>query len=625
MPTLTLAQQKKLYKQAKKAYYNSDPIMSDAKFDKLEDAIKAQDPEWPELHKTGVKILGKKSEVKHLCLMPSLSKAYPEDLPKWLAKQDLSVVVMPKLDGSSLQVVYEGGKLVRVATRGDGIHGKDITFLAPHLNLPKTIGAKGRWVLRCEAVIKQKTFEKKYSADFDNPRNLVNGALNRTHATPVLADTDIVVLAVLEPVRDLARGFRTLDALHGVNPFNVIDWKFVDISVTQDWSKLLKNTRKRCPYEADGLVLVNSNVDVKYKDADKPKWAIAYKENLSEENAPTVKVKQVIWQTSHRGRLIPKVEIEPVRLDGVTVKFATVHNAKWMEDRGIGPGAQIKIVRSGGVIPKIIGVAKKGKMQYPEVDCEWKGVHLVLKEATAKQADIKPMLVRRLHKFLTILGIENVALKTLSTAYDAGLQTPISYLKAKSPEYFQKHDIGVALSQKLYEDIQKLRSNEIQLKQLMLASACFDAGIGDRRLSLFEKHIKLSLLLRMPDRKIIQYLTQIPGIREKTTDVFIKGLHEFREWFEKVEPYFSKVVSEVPRPEKKRTGPLVGQNATWTGYRSSEEESAFTEKGGVVVPFGSSTTILFYKEGGKASSKVDKAQQKGIKVTTFNRFMKGLK
>lgn len=613
----TLAQQKSLYRKAKKAYYNSEPIMTDRQFDKLEDTIKKLDPEWSELHKTGVKILGKKSEVEHYHLMPSLAKAYPQELPKWLAKQDQTIVVMPKLDGSSLQVVYEGGALVRVATRGDGTHGKDITFLAPHLNLPQTIKAKGRWVFRCEAVIQQKVFEQKYASKFDNPRNLVNGALNRTHATPVLNDTDIVVLSVLEPVGDFERGMRRLKQLKG---FSVIDWKFVDVSNKQDWTNLLQLSRRKCPYECDGLVLVNANTDIKYKDADKPKWAIAYKENLNEDAAPTAGVKKVIWQTSHRGRLIPKVEIEPLRLDGVTIKHATVHNAKWMVDRGIGPGARIKIVRSGGVIPKIIGVVKPGKLEYPTAPSEWKGVHLVLKANKGKEA--QTMQIKRLHKFLTILGIENIALKTIATAFDAGLKTPEAYLKATSPAYFEDRDIGTALSAKLYKAICKVREGTT-LKQLMLASACFDAGIGDRRLSLFEKHIKLSLLLRMPNNKIIDKLITIPGIREKTAEVFVQGLIEFRPWYARVERYFNRVVSTIPKV-KAVEGPLSGMCFTWTGYRSVEEETTIKSRGGEVVPFSSKTNVLFYKEGGKESSKINKAQERGIKVTTFSRF-KGLK
>src|SRR5690606_21772943 len=135
-------------------------------------------------------------------------------------------------------------------------------------------------------------------------------------------------------------------------------------------SQLLTRRRTSYQYEIDGLVVVPANRVFEYENEERPKWTTAFKENLSDDDAPTVKVLQVIWQTSRAGRLTPKIEIEPTRRDGVTITHATAHNAHWLRENGVGVGAKIKLVRSGGVIPKIQRVVRKAKPALP--DCEYK-------------------------------------------------------------------------------------------------------------------------------------------------------------------------------------------------------------------------------------------------------------
>src|SRR5271168_1300569 len=204
-----LVQMKASYLHAKRAYYNGDQSsLTDAEFDKLEDEIRDLDPAWSELKKTGVKVSNKKTETLLWRFMPSLSKMYDKEVPKFYASFKAPIrswIWMDKLDGTSLQLVYTKGEPSQLITRGDGTLGGDISFFIPHLVklklIPASISDKSTpIVLRLEGLMKKAVFEKKWSREakgddgFDNSRNMVNGLFNRKAVHPALKDVDLVVL-----------------------------------------------------------------------------------------------------------------------------------------------------------------------------------------------------------------------------------------------------------------------------------------------------------------------------------------------------------------------------------------------------------------------------------------------
>lgn len=603
-----LAGDKRLYKKAVKAYYNSDAIMSDAHFDKLEAKIRRADPNWKALAKTGVAV-NKKTEVALEHFMPSLNKFYPDKIDAWVLKQDVRMLVMNKLDGCSIQLIYNDGLPVKLITRGDGMRGGDISFLIPFLNIPKRIRYAGRIVLRCEAVLPTSTFKKKYADECENARAAVNGWLNRKTPSPGLADVHVVVLGVYD--YKMANGLMLAESF---------GFKVVKHSVVTDFAKirpLLPTRRKSSLYEMDGLVLCGANQPLVYLNADKPKWIAAYKENEDIATATKAVVEEIIWQTSGHNRLIPKIKIKPVRLGGVTVTYVTCHNAKWMVDRGIGPGAIIRVIRSGDVIPKIVGVVKKGKLQMPDVACEFVGVHLVATE-NSKEAE-----VRAIHKFFTTLGIEFIAQKTIATLYDAGFTSEYQYMKAwstgKASTALHYAGLGLAMSDKIEAEFNRVFGKGVLLRDLMVASNCFDPGLGDRKLKAIEKVYSLAEIIKTTEDIRTNLLLGIHGFSHKTVALVNKGMVPFKKWLREALKYITvskHVVTKV------KAGKLSGVAVTFTGYRDAAQENYITDNGGEIVPFGSCTKILFYKGGGKTSSKIEKALAKGIAVTTFERWRK---
>ncbi len=620
---MNLKQKKDLYLKASDYYYNSRgrTKLTDAEFDALEKEIRAADPKWDQLAATGVVVVNKKTEVPLEHFMPSLRKVYPEDadkIQKWTAKLK-SMLVMNKLDGGSLQLTYNKGHPTKLVTRGNGILGGDISFLLPHLNLPKIV-LRTRVVFRCEALMPLETFERKYSKDFENARNCVNGWLNRMKPHAGLKDVDIVVLGIYGLA--MQAGLKQAKAWG----FKVVVHNVFEPSI--GLGGLLATRLKKSVYEMDGLVLCDASQVLEYADAEKPKFMVAYKENEDLANATKATVEAILWQDSPKSRLIPKIKIRPVRIGGTTVTYATCHNAKWMVDRGIGTGAVIQIVRSGDVIPKIVGVLKKGKLQLPGVPYVQKGVHFV---ATHRSAEAD---VRALHKFFKTLGVEFLASKTIAMLYEKGITTPQQYMaiwQSGSPSKLVSAGVGKAMSAKIYDELDRVFAPGVLLRTLMVASNVFDSGLGDRKLKAVEKYYKHTPMLmtswiknKATRNQIMADLVVVPSFKDKSAALIADGMPAFVTWLREALKYI-KVIKPNKVKASNPKGPLAGITVSFTSYRDKAHEQWVTDNGGQVIPFGSKTQYLVHKEGAQTNTKLDKAKAKGIKVMTFADLKKAFK
>lgn len=628
-----LTEAKRLYKKAKVAYYNDDPVMSDAEFDKMEDQIRKLDPSWKELGATGVRTKNKKQEVELLHFMPSLEKQYPQDLPKWKERPINKTVeqwgISAKLDGTSLQLAYRGGRPWKLITRGDGTLGKDISFFLPHLVklglVPDSIKTNQlEVVFRCEGMMVKKVFDKKWSKEalgpkegFDNPRNLVNGLFNRQDMHPALKSVQLVVLGVFGMTQPEGLKFARR------NGFKVVDYverKHLD---SHELTEMLEEWRTYSIYEMDGLVVLPTDKPLVYTNADKPKWATAFKVN-DEANAPKVEVEKVLWKKTRTKRWQPKIIIKPTRMDGVTVTNVTAHNPAWMMERGIGPGAVVKVLRSGGVIPKIVDVVKKVKFQGPPGDYEVKGRFFVVTEHDEVTE------VRALHHFMVTLGIEMLAEKTLAKLYTVGLKSAKDYVDLLNKRQIlaltyleKKGGLGVKMSQKIYQELQRVLGKPIALKTLMVASGCFENGVGARKLAQLEAGgLSMKDLCNGKGTDLYQRILAIKGFKDKTAKAVIDGKLAFTKWIKPIKDYLD-ITTDAPAAKKVVNGPLTGQKIAWTTYRSPEQQQIVASLGAEVQDkFGAQTTILLYREGGKASSKIEKA---GDRAMTWEMFCKKFK
>lgn len=622
---LSLEKRKKIFRKARDAYYNKRPIMSDDDFDALEDTIAQEDPNWTDLKKTGAPV--KKNKVKLEFYMPSLGKKTPKDVQDFLGRpQAANIMVSKKLDGTSLQLIYENGVPIHCYTRGRAdptkdTHsqwGGDVSYLVPHLKIPKKISFKKHLVLRCEGIFRRAKFQK-YKNEFDNPRNAASGIMNRASdkVHPATRDLDLVVVKMLNPWVVPSAGLKAAKRLG----FRVVGFKSVPVKkiTTEKLVRTLEKAKSKSKYQMDGLVLTWDKINPKYT-ADKPTWEIAFKVPQGEETAPVATVRKIVWKVSSFGVLVPKAILDPVRFDGVTVKQATLNNARWMVDRGIGPGAQVKLIRGGEIIPKIIGVVRKGKVQLPDKSefgaYGWddNDTHLVLKDRDASE-DVR---IRGIVRFFSKLGVDFMKESTVRRMYDIGLDSVKKILRAEPDDFMKMEGVKEKTANKLYDAIQRFVSEGGFLPRLMEASGCFPKGLGAKRIAQIQKkHPDLLGLADLSKSEIRDALEDVPMFSGTTIEMFVDGIYKFKRFFDSTGLKIKK-----PTKIKKDSNKLDGLSVTWTGYRSKEQEDLVTKNGGNVVSFGGGTDVLLISPVGKTSSKPDKARARGIPVMYWEQFQK---
>jgi DNA ligase (NAD+) len=355
------------------AYYRGSPLVADAEYDAIEDELRELIGANPELapdpnplDQVGAPAV-LHAPVRHSRPMLSLEKATrPEQVAAFFDRfPGQPVVVMPKLDGLSLALVYEDGRLAKAITRGDGTTGDDVTFLVKALTdgVPARVDAPGRVEVRGEAVMLRSTFAAYNTAHPDkpliNPRNAAAGTL-RAKDPAVVAERRLRFFAfdldTSEPAeKDLEQALRTLG-------FTVADMRHcADADAAQPVITEIEEQRNDLDYDLDGAVLRLANRDA-YAAAgtrsNSPRGALAYK--FAAEEKTTV-LADVVWDVGKTGKIAPVAHLEPVFVGGTTVTRATLANQEVIRARGIRIGDTVLVRRAGDVIPFVAGVLDESR------------------------------------------------------------------------------------------------------------------------------------------------------------------------------------------------------------------------------------------------------------------------
>ena len=365
--------------QLREAYYAGDPLVADAEFDALEDELRGLIAEHPELtpDPNPLEQVGAPAAlhapVRHSRPMLSLDKATkPEQVVAFLERfPGQSVVVMPKLDGFSLALVYEDGRLARAITRGDGTTGDDVTVLVRALvdDLPLKISAAGRVEVRGEAVMLRSTFAAYNAANPDkpliNPRGGAAGTVRAKDPKTVAGrrlrffafdlDADEAPSDLEAALRDL--GFEAAQMEH-----------CDDAESVQKVITAIEAGRDELDYDLDGAVmrLADRNAYAAAGTrANSPRGALAFK--FAAEEKTTV-LADVLWDVGKTGKVAPVAALEPVFVGGTTVMRATLANQEVIRARGIKIGDTVLVRRAGDVIPFVAGVLDESKRTGAERD-----------------------------------------------------------------------------------------------------------------------------------------------------------------------------------------------------------------------------------------------------------------
>ncbi|MFC9898104.1 NAD-dependent DNA ligase LigA [Nocardia sp. NPDC127579] len=351
------------------AYYQGAPLVADAEYDAIEDELRALVAAHPELtpdpnplDQVGAPAV-LHAPIRHSRPMLSLEKATkPEQVEAFFNRfPGQPVVVMPKLDGLSLALVFEEGQLVRAITRGDGTTGDDVTMLVRALvdGVPERIEAPGRVEVRGEAVMLRSTFAAYNAAHPDkpliNPRNAAAGTL-RAKDPATVAERRLQFFGFDldssdgEAAVDLEEGLRAL-GIEGAQT-----WYGFDAQHAQEAITAVEQGRNDLDYDLDGAVLRLADRDA-YAAAgtrsNSPRGALAFKFAAEEK---TTLLREVVWDVGKTGKIVPVAWLEPVFVGGTTVTKATLANQEVIRARDIKVGDTVLVRRAGDVIPFVAGV-----------------------------------------------------------------------------------------------------------------------------------------------------------------------------------------------------------------------------------------------------------------------------
>lgn len=369
------------------AYYVLDrPEISDAEYDRLFNELKALEaahPEFVTLDSPTQRVGGAVSEgfasVQHRVAMLSLDNAYNADeirefearLQRALPGETFAYVCEPKVDGLGVALVYEKGRLVRGATRGDGRLGEDVT---QNLKTVKTIPLRLRGALanlnvlevRGEVFMSHASFEKLNRAleaereePFANPRNAAAGSLRQKDSSITARrplEISIYSLSDAEP-NTFATHWEAMQALaHGGFKYNPRAARCADIQAVIEYCASLERDRPQLGYDADGAVIKVDSLDQERRlgsTTHHPRWAVAYK--FPAQQATTV-IRKIEVGVGRTGALTPTGLLEPVEIAGATISRATLHNADEIERLDVREGDTVIVERAGDVIPHILRV-----------------------------------------------------------------------------------------------------------------------------------------------------------------------------------------------------------------------------------------------------------------------------
>lgn len=367
---------------ASKAYYQeSREIMTNHEYDALYDELVSLEKETgivlsgsPTVN-VGYEVLSNLPKEKHPSKMLSLDKTKDaEQLASWLG--DKEGLLSWKLDGLTVVLTYEEGKLSKAVTRGNGEIGEVVTSNARvFANLPLNIDFKGRLVLRGEAVISYDDFEKINSeiddegAKYKNPRNLCSGSVRQLD-NRVTAERNVrfyaFALVSAEGMTFNARS-RQMEWLADQG-FECVTWRKVhggdEIPSTVEWfaQHIAEN-----PIPSDGLVLIYDDIEYGLSlgtTAKFPRDSIAFK--WKDEIKETT-LKEIEWSASRTGLINPVAIFEPVELEGTTVSRASVHNISVMRELALGIGDKIKVYKANMIIPQIAeNIIKSNNVEIPD-------------------------------------------------------------------------------------------------------------------------------------------------------------------------------------------------------------------------------------------------------------------
>ena len=596
-------------------YYNTgkDSGLKDYQYDMLKETLEKRDPNY--VVPIGARIREGENRVKLPYWLGSMDKFKPEskqEIDKWISANKASQYnIEDKLDGVSCLAMFTDGK-IKLYTRGDGITGADISYLSQYFKtIPKKISQNIN--VRGELIMPVKTFEKKYASEYANPRNMVAGRIGAKEIRPGLNDIQFIAYEIVgdEIMPSPSDQLKTLKSLG----FTVVRNKLVEQINIENLLQTLIEFKKTSPFEIDGII-IQGNIPYERNTIGNPDYAFAFKARLEGSEVNT-KVVGVNWNISKWGQLKPQIEIEPIKLGGVTITYTTGFNGNYIEENKIGPGAVIKMIRSGEVIPYIIEVIKPSPQgaDMPDIPYKWNKTHI---DITAEEFG-EIMCIKLIASFFAKLGIKHVGEKGIEKMYQDGLNNLIKILIVPKERIAKVPGFGEKGAERAWKNIHE-NLKDLSIPLVLGASGIFGFGMGRKRTdNLFSSYPDiLENYSKLSKKQLLDKVSDIEGFSDITAQQVVDNIY-WADMFIKIMKTFSKFKEKIVLSDI-----LKNKKIVFSGFRDSTlEEKVISMSGKVTTSISNNTNILVVSSKGDVpTGKVKKAMDIGtIEILTKQEFI----
>lgn len=643
-----------------KYYVLNRPSISDQDFDFMMHELQELEARHPEMadpdsptQRVGSDISTEFRQVTHKYPMLSLANTYNEQdvadfynsVKKGLNGEDFEICCEMKYDGLSISLTYVDGRLTQGVTRGDGVHGDDVTANVRTIRSIPLVLKDGDWPhefeIRGEILMPWKVFEKlnaeREAAEeplFANPRNAASGTLKSLNPAVVASrKLDAYLYYLLGDgiggdghfenlMRAKQWGFKISEGMRKVKTLEEI-YDFINYWDTE---------RKNLPVATDGIVLkVNSLRQQRALGytAKSPRWAIAYKFKAERE---CTRLNEVTFQVGRTGQITPVANMEPVQLAGTTVRRATLNNEDFIKSLDLHEGDYVYVEKGGEIIPKIVGVdASRRNVSARPVSfithCPECGAGLVRYEGEAahycpNDAGCPPQIKGRIEHFISrrAMNIDSLGPETVDEYYRRGLIRNVADLYDIRVEQINGDGSRQKSAQKVIDGIEA--SKQVPFERVVFALGI--RFVGETSARLLSRHFKNIDNLAAAS---LQELTDIDGIGEVIAKSVITYFHNpvNQEIVSRLRGYglrMSLSEEQMQAASTKLAGKSIVVSGVFTHHSRDEYKRIIEQNGGKNVGSISGKTSFILAGDNMGPAKLQKAEKLGVPIVDEDTFLK---
>lgn len=648
-----------LHEHNHKYYVLNQPTISDQEFDFMMHELQELEARHPEMadpdsptQRVGSDISTEFKQVAHKYPMLSLANTYNEQdvadfynsVSKGLNGEDFEICCEMKYDGLSISLTYVDGRLMQAVTRGDGVHGDDVTANVRTIRSIPLVLKDGDWPrefeIRGEILMPWQSFERlnaeREAAEeplFANPRNAASGTLKSLNpAVAAKRKLDAYLYYLLGDgiegdghyenlMRAKAWGFKISDGMRKVKTLQEI-YDFINYWDTE---------RKNLPVATDGIVLkVNSLRQQRALGytAKSPRWAIAYKFKAERE---CTRLREVTYQVGRTGQITPVANMEPVQLAGTTVRRATLNNEDFIRSLDLHEGDYVYVEKGGEIIPKIVGVdTERREASARPVEfitkCPECGSELVRYEGEAahycpNDAGCPPQIKGRIEHFISrrAMNIDSLGPETIDEYYRRGLIHNIADLYDIRVEQINGDGSRQKSAQKVVDGIEA--SKQVPFERVVFALGI--RFVGETSARLLARHFKDIDHLAAAT---LQELTDIDGVGEVIAKSVITYFHNpiNMEIVNRLRAYglqMSLSEEQMQAASTKLAGKSIVISGVFTHHSRDEYKRIIEQNGGKNVGSISGKTSFILAGDNMGPAKLQKAEKLGVPIVDEETFL----